>query len=216
MAANQEVFDEIKELIIQGKGEKTKALVTFNLDKIDPVEIIEKGMAPAMVVVGEKFESEEIYLPEMINAANIFEEAMVILKPKILESGKSVQKIGTIVIGTVSTDIHEIGKNIVANMISTGGFEVFDLGADVPAFDFIKKAEEVNANIIAVSALMTTTIPYQKDIIDLLKSMGLREKYKVIVGGGAVTAEWAEEICADGYAESAPAAVKLAKRLLNK
>jgi methanogenic corrinoid protein MtbC1 len=118
---------------------------------------------------------------------------MSILKPIIQQSGKSIKKTGKVVIGTVKTDIHEIGKNIVASMLATAGFEIWDLRADVSALDFIKKAEEVNADTIALSALMTTTMPYQKDVIDLLTNMSLRDKYRVVVGGGAVNQEWANQ-----------------------
>lgn len=212
---DQVLLDQMKTLIIQGQGEKAKQLVSTHLNEIDPIEVIEQAMTPAMGIVGEKFGCGEIFLPEMIMATNAFEEVMSILKPKILKSGRTVKKIGKIVIGSVQTDIHEIGKNIVANMLSTGGFEIYDLGANVTPLTFIDKAEEVKADIIAASAIMTTTMPYQKDIIDVLQSMGLRNKFKVIVGGGPVTVEWAKKIGADGYAETAPEAVELAKELLS-
>jgi corrinoid protein of di/trimethylamine methyltransferase len=212
---DQVLLDQVKTLIIQGQGEKAKQLVSTHLDEIDPIEVIELAMTPGMETIGEKFGPGEIFLPEMIMAANAFEDVMSILKPRILESGRIVKKIGKIVIGSVQTDIHEIGKNIVANMLSTGGFEVYDLGANVSPLTFIDKAEEVKADIIAASAIMTTTMPYQKDIIDVLQSMGLRNKFKVIVGGGPVTVEWAKKIGADGYAETAPEAVELAKELLS-
>lgn len=216
MTDKQAIFDQMKELIIQAEKDKAKELATSHIETIDPVELIEKGLAPAMVVVGDKFGKAEMFLPEMMKSAKAFEEVMAVLNPKILESGKEVQKIGIVVIGTVAKDVHEIGKNIVANMLSTGGFEVHDIGYDKSAPDFILKAEEVNADIIAASALMTTTMPYQKDIIDMLESMGKRDKYQVIVGGGAVTQNWADKINADGYAEYAPGAVKLAKELMEK
>ena len=212
---DQVLLDQMKTLIIQGQGEKAKQLVSTHLNEIDPIEVIEQAMTPAMGIVGEKFGCGEIFLPEMIMATNAFEEVMSILKPKILKSGRTVKKIGKIVIGSVQTDIHEIGKIIVANMLSTGGFEIYDLGANVTPLTFIDKAEEVKADIIAASAIMTTTMPYQKDIIDVLQSMGLRNKFKVIVGGGPVTVEWAKKIGADGYAETAPEAVELAKELLS-
>ena len=212
---DQVLLNQMKTLIIQGQGEKAKQLVSTHLNEIDPIEVIEQAMTPAMGIVGEKFGCGEIFLPEMIMATNAFEEVMSILKPKILKSGRTVKKIGKIVIGSVQTDIHEIGKNIVANMLSTGGFEIYDLGANVTPLTFIDKAEEVKADIIAASAIMTTTMPYQKDIIDVLQSMGLRNKFKVIVGGGPVTVEWAKKIGADGYAETAPEAVELAKELLS-
>ena len=214
-AKRGELMEELKDLIISGDGDKAKALVSSQLDRIDPVATIEDGMAPAMAVVGDRFGRGEIFLPEMIKAANAFEEVMTVLRPKILESGQRVKRIGTVVIGSVQTDIHEIGKNIVANMLSTGGFEVHDLGADVAPLSFIDKAEEVGADIIAASAIMTTTMPYQKDIIDVLESMGIRDRFKIIVGGGPVNKEWAKEIGADGYAETAPEAVELAKEIMS-
>jgi corrinoid protein of di/trimethylamine methyltransferase len=209
------MLEELRGLIISGDGDGAKALVSSQLDRIDPVAMIEDGMAPAMAVVGDRFGRGEIYLPEMIKAANAFEDVMTVLRPKILESGQRIKRIGAVVIGSVQTDIHEIGKNIVANMLSTGGFEVHDLGADVSPLVFIDKAEEVGADIIAASAIMTTTMPYQKDIIDVLESMGLRDRFKVIVGGGPVNQEWAREIGADGYADTAPEAVELAKELMS-
>ena len=140
---DQVLLDQMKTLIIQGQGEKAKQLVSTHLNEIDPIEVIEQAMTPAMGIVGEKFGCGEIFLPEMIMATNAFEEVMSILKPKILKSGRTVKKIGKIVIGSVQTDIHEIGKNIVVNMLSTGGFEVYDLGANVSPLTFIDKAEEV-------------------------------------------------------------------------
>jgi len=212
---SESILEELRGLIISGEGDSAKALVSSQLDRIDPLAVIEGGMAPAMAVVGDRFGRGEIYLPEMIKAANAFEEVMTVLRPKILESGQSVKRIGTVVIGSVQTDIHEIGKNIVATMLSTGGFEVHDLGADVAPLSFIDKAEEVGADIIAASSIMTTTMPYQKDIIDVLESMGLRHRFKVIVGGGPVNTAWAKEIGADGYADTAPEAVELAKELMS-
>jgi methylmalonyl-CoA mutase cobalamin-binding domain/chain len=139
-----------------------------------------------------------------------------LLKPKLLEAGESVAKIGTVVIGTVQSDVHEIGKNIVVTLLNTAGFEVHDLGVDIPASKFIGKAEEVNADIIAASAIMTTTMTYQRDILDHLIASGLRDKYIVLVGGGVVNQKWADEIGADGYGETAVEGVRLAKELLTR
>jgi len=214
MTDAQAIHNEMKTLIMQGEKAKAQDLARQHLEDIDPLELIQNGLTPAMDVVGDKFGKAELFLPEMIKAANAFEAVMAVLNPKILASGKAVNKIGTIVIGTVNKDVHEIGKNIVANMLSTAGFEVHDIGYDKPATDFIMKAEAVQADIIAASALMTTTMPYQKDIIDMLESMGKRERYKIIVGGGAVTQAWADQIQADGYADYAPAAVQLAKSIM--
>jgi trimethylamine corrinoid protein len=133
-----------------------------------------------------------------------------------LEKGKKLDKAGTVVIGTVQTDIHEIGKNIVASLMTASGFEVYDVGVDVPAAKFAERAEEVQADIIAASAIMTTTMPFQKDLIDYLKANGLRDKYIVMVGGGVVNQEWANRVGADGYGELASDAVNVAKGLMTE
>jgi corrinoid protein of di/trimethylamine methyltransferase len=214
MADQQRLFKEMTNLIVRGEDEEAAALASQNLESIDPLSLIENGLTPAMDVVGERFANCEIFLPEMIKSANAFEAVMTVLDPRIRELGEADKKLGVIVIGTVNKDVHEIGKNIVAMMLSTAGFEVHDIGYDKPAMDFIQKAAEVDADIIAASALMTTTLPYQKDIVDMLESMSKRDDYKIIVGGGAVTQAWVDEIRADGYAEYAPGAVTLAKSLL--
>jgi corrinoid protein of di/trimethylamine methyltransferase len=210
----QELFKAMTNLIIRGEDREAAALASQNLESIEPLTLIQNGLTPAMDVVGERFGNCEIFLPEMIKSANAFQAVMAVLDPKIRESGEASKKLGIIVIGTVNKDVHEIGKNIVATMLSTAGFEVHDIGYDKPAMDFIQKAQEVGADIIAASALMSTTMPYQKDIVEMLESMGQRDKYKIIVGGGAVTPEWADKINADGYAEYAPGAIKLAKSLI--
>lgn len=206
----------IEEAIIRGDRERTIQLVEGTLGKIDPLTIIRGGMMPAMEKVGDRFSSGEIYLPEMLMAAEAWSEAMNLLKPKMLAAGESVGKIGTVVIGTVQTDVHEIGKNILATLLSTAGFEVHDLGVDISASKFIGKAEEVDANIIAASAIMTTTMTYQRDILEHLMANGLRDKYIVLVGGGVVNQKWADEIGADGYGETAVDGVRVAKELLSR
>jgi len=213
---NKELFGKMTEAIIEGDSEELVRLVEHAIEKVDPLEIVEKGMAPGMTEVGSKFGEGQVYLPELLMAAEAWEEAMKIIKPKLLAIGASMKKTGTVVVGTVQTDIHEIGKNILANLLTTAGFDVHDVGCDVPATKFLAKAEEVKADIIAASAIMSTTIPYQKDVIDLLKSKGLRDKYIVLVGGGVVTQEWADKIGADGYGELASDGVELAKKLVLK
>ena len=206
----------IEEAIVRGDKERTAQLVEGALGKIDPLTIIQGGMMPAMEKVGDRFSSGEIFLPEMLMAAEAWNEAMKLLKPKVLAAGESVGKIGTVVIGTVQTDVHEIGKNIVATLLSTAGFEVHDLGVNISASKFIAKAEEVDANIIAASAIMTTTMTYQRDILEHLMASGLRDKYIVLVGGGVVNQRWADEIGADGYGETAVDGVRVAKELLSR
>jgi corrinoid protein of di/trimethylamine methyltransferase len=213
---NKELFGKMTEAIIEGDSEELVRLVEQAIEKVDPLEIVEKGMTPGMTDVGNKFGEGQVYLPELLMAAEAWEEAMKIIKPKLLAVGASMKKTGTVVVGTVQTDIHEIGKNILANLLTTAGFDVHDVGCDVPATKFLAKAEEVEADIIAASAIMSTTIPYQKDVIDLLESKGLRDKYIVLVGGGVVTQEWADKIGADGYGELASDGVALAKKLVLK
>jgi corrinoid protein of di/trimethylamine methyltransferase len=182
---------------------------------IVPLDIIEKGLLPGMNTIGQLFEDEEIFLPELMQSAQIFQEAMDILQPKIQELGTDIKKKGIVVLGTVKGDMHYIGKNIVKLLLETSGFDVHDLGVDVDPFAFIVKAEEVKADVIAMSALLTTTLLGQKDVLEALEGQGKRDQFKVIVGGGAVTQAWADEISADGYAENAYGAVALVKSFIS-
>ena len=211
---DKQLFAKLSQAITAGDSEELASLVKGAIDTVDPLALVEKGMAPGMTEVGNKFSEGQVYLPELLMAAEAWQEAMKIIKPKLLAAGASIEKRGTIVIGTVQTDIHDIGKNIVANLLTPAGFDVHDIGCDAPAAKFFEKAEEVGADIIAVSAIMSTTVPYQKDIVDLLESKGMRDKYIVMVGGGVVTQEWADKIGADGYGELASDAVEIAKKLV--
>ncbi|MHC4260789.1 MAG: cobalamin B12-binding domain-containing protein [Planctomycetota bacterium] len=213
---NKEVFAKLTKAIVAGDSEQLVDLVKQVIDKVDPLEMVEKGMAPGMTEIGSKFGEGQVYLPELLMAAEAWEEAMKIIKPKLIEAGVSIKKQGTVVIGTVQTDIHEIGKNILANLLTTAGFDVHDIGCDAPATKFLNKAEEVQADIIAASAIMSTTVPYQKDIIDLLESKGLRDKYVVMVGGGVVSQDWADKIGADGYGDLASDGVEIARKLVSQ
>lgn len=212
--AEQECFDELKQSIMEGDAERLTELVRRAIETTDPLTLIEQGLMPGMTQIGNKFSEGQVYLPELLMAAEAWEEAMKVIKPRLAASGANMKTQGTIVIGTVQTDIHEIGKNIVGNLMTTAGFEVHDIGCDAPASKFIDAAQEVGADIIAASAIMSTTVPYQKDVVDLLESRGLRDKYLVMVGGGVVTQEWADKIGADGYGELASDAVEVAKKLL--
>jgi trimethylamine corrinoid protein len=183
---------------------------------VSPSDIIDKGMALGMKEVGERFARYEIYLPEMMMAAEAWEGAMKVLEPKLSESGAAARKVGKVVLGTVAGDIHSIGKNIVGAMLKMSGFEVFDLGIDVPASHFVTKAEEVGADVIAASALMSTTMPQQKNIIEHLNARGVRAKYAFLVGGGSTTQEWADQIGADGYGRTAGDATAMALKTVAK
>ena len=211
--------DEILDLLKNSMVALDEGAVTVNTKKaleagIGPLEGIEQALAPGLNIIGDRFENDEIFLPELMKAAGIFQSAMAILQPKIQELGLASQKKGTIVIGTVKGDLHYIGKNIVKILLETSGYEVHDLGVDVDLFKFIETADQCTADIIALSALLTSTLVGQKDLIDALTEMGKRDQYRVIVGGGAVTREWADEIGSDGYAETAYQAVELVNRLL--
>jgi corrinoid protein of di/trimethylamine methyltransferase len=176
----------------------------------EPLEIIDRGLLPGLRTIGQLFEDEEVFLPELILSAMLFQKAMEVLQPAIKKLGQVSRKKGTVVIGTVKGDMHYIGKNIVRLMLEINGFEVHDLGVDVDPLKFVLKAKEVQADIIALSALLTTTLVGQKDVIQALEGQGLRNRFKVMVGGGAVTKKWSEDIKADGYAETAYAAVEMA------
>jgi methanogenic corrinoid protein MtbC1 len=172
-----------------------------------------------MKVIGEKFNKLEIYLPELMMAARVFNSAMTILKPHLSSDSsgksKSTQK-GTVLIGTVKGDIHQIGKDIVAMLLETGGFDVHNIGEDVSTSTFIKEAGRVDADIIALSSLLTTTMASQKDLIDILKEIGQREKYLVMIGGAPTSQKWADDIGADIYGENAERAVSLALEFMSK
>jgi len=214
--ADADHFDKLKQSIIdQDEDQVLDAVNAALADGIDAKAVIDQGLLPGLNVIGEQFECEDIFLPELMQAALAFQSAMTILEPKIKEMGGEGEKKGTIVLGTVKGDLHSIGKNILKLLYETSGFEVYDLGIDVDLFSFINKAKEVNADIIAISALLTTTLVGQRDVIDALKDAGDRDKYKVIIGGGATTEEWAATIGADGWAATAYEAVTLSSKLVS-
>lgn len=180
---------------------------------VNPLRIINEGFTPAMIEIGEMFSQEEISLPQVIVAAENMLAAVKILEPHI-PAESAGEKAGVVVIGTCEGDIHDIGKGIVATMMRIYGFEVYDLGRDVPPGKFVEKARELNADIIASSTLMTTTMPAQKAIEDELRKAGLRQRIKTMVGGAPVNQHWANKIGADAYGENATEAVQKAKELL--
>jgi len=209
-----DLLKRLKEAIINYDTEEAAKVAKEIVEKgFDPLEAIEKGVSEGLKIVGEKFGAGEIFLPMLMMAAQAAKEALAILEP-MLKEGASRKTIGKVVIGTVEGDIHDIGKNIVATMLTANGFEVYDIGVDAPASKFVEKAKEVNPQIIGISALMTTTMQKVPEVIEALKKAGLREKMKVMVGGAAVTEEWAKQIGADGYGEDAKAAVEVAKKLV--
>ena len=204
---------ELCEAVVSGDIDAvTEAAKEVVRKRMDPVKAIESGLSKGARIIGDKFERLEIFLPELLVAAEAMKTGLEILLAEIPKD-KTLRK-GTVVCGTVRGDVHEIGKKIVAALLQANGFDVFDLGADVASSKFIEEAGRVRADIIGLSALMSSTLGAQKDVIDYLKAVGERKKYIVMVGGGPTTQEWADQIGADGYAKTAPEAVKLAIKLV--
>ncbi len=210
--------EKLKELVISGQEEAAeKTAIEILKAGADPLEVIEKTLSSAMRLVGEKFERGEYFVPELLCAAAAMEAAVRVLTAEMKEDSKEklkARKIGKVIIGTVSGDIHDIGKNILALLLEANGFDIYDLGRDVDSMNFVEKGTEVQADIIALSALMTTTRPAQREVIEFLSEMRLRDKYIVMVGGAPTSREWAEEIGADGWAETAEQGVRLAQALI--
>ncbi len=212
----EEIFKNLFDAVVEMNVQKGKDAATLLIkENYNPLEGIENGLSKGMKVIGENFNKFEIYLPELMVAAEVFDSAMTILKPHISSDSKSFQK-GTVLIGTVKGDIHKIGKDIVAMLLETGGFEVYNIGEDVSTSTFIAEAGKVDADIIALSSLLTTTMAAQKDLIDVLKEIGQREKYLVMIGGAPISQKWADEIGADIYGEDAERAVSLALEFMSK
>ena len=206
------MLQELASSVITCKKDTVLAAVEKAKGELEPSEIIEKGLAAGMNEVGVLFERGKLFLPHVMMAADAMTAGVAALKDLMPEGSSS--KMGVIVNGTVEGDVHDIGKSIVSTMLQSAGFEVYDIGRDVPVKSFVEKAKEVNANMIGLSALMTTTLQGQRDVIELLKEEGMRDKVKVMVGGAPATQAWADKIGADCYAENASEAVAKAKELL--
>lgn len=202
------------EAILNGKLEQAVDVTNLAIaDGVEPQAIINGYMIKAMEEVGQRFQRGEAFVPNLLMAARAMKGSLDILKP--LMKGDASNTLGKVVIGTVKGDLHDIGKNLVASMLEGCGFEVINLGVDVPSEKFIAAIKENNADILCLSALLTTTMNYMKDVIEALKADGLRDKVKVMVGGAPVTALFAEQVGADGYSEDASEAVALARRLVS-
>ncbi len=214
---NEEFLNTVRKAILEGNKDEAIQLAQRAItEKMDLNEVIEKGYIQGIQRVGKLWEEGEYFLPELIMSAECMKAAMEIMQPELEKAQIDVRSAGKIVIGTVEGDIHDIGKNLVASILSANGFDVVDLGADVKLETFIEKAEEVNANLICLSALLTTTMTGQKKLIELLIEKGLYGRYKVMVGGAPVSQKWADDIGADGYSENALTAVGAAKKLAEK
>jgi corrinoid protein of di/trimethylamine methyltransferase len=206
-------LSRLYDAVVNGDAKTAVAITKEALaENADPMELVTQYMIPAMNEVGRRFEAEEYFVPELLLSARAMKSAMELIRP--LLAARGAQPVGRVVIGTVKGDLHDIGKNLVASMLEGGGFEVIDLGADVPPEKFVEAVQERNAQIVALSALLTVTMPAMKTTIEALKAAGLRDRVKVMVGGAPVTHKYAEEIGADGYGENASVAVQLARRLI--
>jgi 5-methyltetrahydrofolate--homocysteine methyltransferase len=207
------VIREIFEAILEGQQKKAVEKVTQALaEQIDPSVILNEGMVKAMAEVGRLFEEGEYYVPEMLIAARAMQNGLAVLKPHLAQA--DVKSTGKVVAGTVKGDLHDIGKNLVAMMLEGAAFEIVDLGSDVSPEKFVEAVRSTGADIVAMSALLTTTMPNMKTTIEALEMAGLRNKVKVIVGGAPLTPEYAKQIGADGYAPDASRAVSLARSLM--
>ena len=206
----EEIIEQISEFLQKGRAKNVKKLVEEALEQgIDPKVILNDALLSGMMIIGGKFKRNEVFVPEVLVAARAMNAGVSILEPKLIEIGN--EPVGKAVVGTVKGDLHDIGKNLVIMMMKGAGFEIFDLGTDVPAEAFVDKAEEVGADVIGMSALLTTTMPNMKDVVDVLNERGLRDKYIVMVGGAPVNQAFADQIGADYYTADATSAAETAK-----
>lgn len=210
-----DILKEIQEALLSMDMEKTLMLTKRALEqKFDPIKIIEDGLSSGIKRLGEMYENGEAFLPELIMGAEIMKRAVEIVKPELEKRKEERKKLGRIMLATVEGDVHDIGKNLVALMLWINGFEIIDLGVDIPAKEIIEKIRELKPDVLGLSALLTTTLLEQKRVIEELEKAGLRKNVKIIVGGAPVTEEWAKKIGADGYAPDAVKAVDKIKELL--
>ena len=208
MSDPQELYDAI----LTGNAKKAEEVTKTALEaNVNPSDLLSKYMIPAMDEVGSRFECNEYFVPELLIAARAMKTALTLLTPKLVEAG--AESVGRVVIGTVQGDLHDIGKNLVASMLEGGGFQVVDLGVDVAPEKFVEVAREKEGTIVALSALLTTTMTMMEKVIATLEEAGVRGTTKVIIGGAPITQQYADKIGADGYSDNASAAVALARKL---
>lgn len=207
-------FEELSKHVIAGNQAKVKEVTQGLVDGgIAPLDIINQGLIAGMNIVGARFKNGEMFVPEVLMAAKSMGMGIEIVKPLIAE--KDMPSVGKVLLGTVKGDLHDIGKNLVGMMLESGGFTVINMGIDVSPDQFVKAVKEYNPDILAMSALLTTTMLHMKDTIELLKEEGLKDKVKVIVGGAPISQDFADEVGADGFAPDAASAVDLSKKLLS-
>jgi methylmalonyl-CoA mutase cobalamin-binding domain/chain len=211
--AQKDLLDAFRDAIVAINEDKAREIAESIIsENIDPSTAIKYSIADAAIKVGERFDSGEYFLPHLVMAGDLMEAVGAILEKHI--PAEKIERKKVIVIGTVQGDMHSVGKNLVATMFKAGGFEVHDMGVDVTSIAFIDKAKEVKADMIALSSLLTTTMPYQKEVIEDLAAMGIRDRFKVMIGGGPVTEVYARDIGADGYGRDAIEALDEVKKLL--
>lgn len=208
----QEIYTSMVEIDVDSVPELVEKAIEKKVDVLEILDALTKGIN----TVGDKFEALECFLPELIIVADAMEQSMVILRPLLDKLSLATGSSGTVVIATLQGDIHDIGRNIFTVMLKASGFKVFDLGHDVKPDVIINKAEELNADVIGLSSLLTTSLPFSKDLINLLKAQDLRDRYKVVMGGGAVTPDYVEKIGADGFASDAASGVRLVRRVISE
>lgn len=212
---NEELYRAMAKSVLEGEAEEAERLAEESISSgIDPLDAINLGLVPGVEEIGDQFSCGEAFLPQLVMAGEAMKRALSRLEPEMAKKGLNRDLLGTVVLGTIAGDIHDIGKTLVGTMLTVTGFKVIDLGVDVPVMTLVETAREENADIIGVSALLTTTMVNQRDVVEALEDLGLRPGIKVMVGGAPVTREWAKEIGADGYSEDAVGAVAIARGLV--
>ena len=206
-------LNSLHDAVLNGDARTAKTITQDALaEGVEPLKLVQHYMMPAMAEVGRRFETNEYFVPELLISARAMKAALELIRPLLIASGS--EPVGRVALGTVKGDLHDIGKNLVGAMLEGGGFEVLDLGVNVSPEQFIAAVKEKKANIVAMSALLTTTMPSMKTTVDALKAAGVRDQVKVLIGGAPITRKYAEEVGADGYSESAAGAVAMAHRAL--
>ena len=212
---NEDIYHRMTRSIMEGEEEEAVRLAREVVEAaLKPLDAINLGFMPGLERIGEQYSCGEAFLPQLVMAGEAMKGALQVLEPEMIKDGVGRELAGTVVLGTIAGDIHDIGKTLVGTMLTVAGFKVIDLGVDVPVVSLIDTARKEKADIIGVSALLTTTMTNQRDVIEALEDLDLRAKIKIMVGGAPVTQAWAEEIGADGYSEDALGAVELARSLM--